>query len=108
MRNIKDNDKSLLEGLVSKYGKNNVLTKVNKMDENTIFSKEPLVALLPTDALDYEWNFDPSDMSPQKFLKLARMHGTVKTLSAFERMWNAMEENIDNDKYYMRIIFEQK
>ena len=108
MRNIKDNDKSLLEGLVSKYGKNNVLTKVNKMDENTRFSKEPLVALLPTDVLDYEWNFDPSDMSPQKFLKLARMHGTVKTLRAFEIMWNAMEENIDNDKYYMRIIFDQK
>lgn len=34
MRNIKDNDKALLEGLVSKYGRNNVLAKVNSLNEN--------------------------------------------------------------------------
>lgn len=34
MRNIKDNDKSLLEGLVTKYGKNVVLSKVNSLNEN--------------------------------------------------------------------------
>lgn len=101
--------------------KNIMLRKNNRMNETSVpvlskkaYSKQLdqekrnkrdiKVALIPTDALDYEWDFRPTEVTNDRFLDLANQYGKVYYADDFEYIWNDVDCPFNCKNSYIKII----